>query len=143
MPPEPSGEARDRDSILAEEAVAWLRRARSNLVRAKMERPEEVLWEDLCFDAQQAAEKAIKGVLVRLDVDFPKTHDIRKLLDLVESSGRSPPDEVRAAESLTGYAVESRYPEGEKPVTEDEHREAVALAERVVRWAETIIGGGK
>ncbi len=39
----------------------WLNRARSNLVRAKNRIPGAYL-EDLCFDAQQAAEKAIKGV---------------------------------------------------------------------------------
>jgi hypothetical protein len=39
----------------------WLRRARSNLARAKNRIPEACL-EDLCFDAQQAAEKAIKAV---------------------------------------------------------------------------------
>jgi len=43
----------------------WLRRARSNLARAKADRNlADVLYEDLCFDAQQAAEKAIKGLLV-------------------------------------------------------------------------------
>ncbi len=39
----------------------WLRRARSNLHRARAYRQQpEVLYEDFCFDAQQAAEKAIK-----------------------------------------------------------------------------------
>jgi HEPN domain-containing protein len=36
----------------------WLNRARGNLARAKSRIPEAFL-EDLCFDAQQAAEKAI------------------------------------------------------------------------------------
>ena len=35
----------------------WLNRARSNLARAKT-RTDDAYWEDLCFDAQQAAEKA-------------------------------------------------------------------------------------
>jgi HEPN domain-containing protein len=42
----------------------WLNRARSNLNRARAELAE-VYFEDLCFDAQQAAEKAIKAVLIR------------------------------------------------------------------------------
>src|SRR5829696_10527795 len=41
----------------------WLNRARSNLVRAQAILPGVYL-EDLCFDAQQAAEKAIKAVLI-------------------------------------------------------------------------------
>jgi HEPN domain-containing protein len=38
----------------------WLNQARSNLARAKARIPEAYP-EDLCFDAQQAAEKAIKA----------------------------------------------------------------------------------
>ena len=53
----------------------WLNRARSNLVRAR--RGEAgVYLEDLCFDAQQAAEKAVKAVLVAHKVDFPYVHDL-------------------------------------------------------------------
>lgn len=54
----------------------WLRRAHSNLARARADRNSpEILYEDLCFDAQQAAEKAIKAVLVhRLD---PLSQDAR------------------------------------------------------------------
>ena len=55
---------------------AWLNRARSNLVRAKADiRLSDVFLEDLCFDAQQAAEKAIKAVLIHLAVRFPYVHD--------------------------------------------------------------------
>jgi len=41
----------------------WLNRARGNLARAKSQIPEAFL-EDLCFDAQQAAEKAIKAIFI-------------------------------------------------------------------------------
>jgi len=42
----------------------WLRHSRSNLARAESGRmTPEILYEDLCFDAQQAAEKALKDVL--------------------------------------------------------------------------------
>ena len=42
----------------------WLNRARSNLARARKMIPGVYL-EDLCFDAQQGTEKAIKAVFVR------------------------------------------------------------------------------
>jgi HEPN domain-containing protein len=38
----------------------WLRRAKSNLIRAKQPKHAEVFWEDLCFDAQQGPEKSLK-----------------------------------------------------------------------------------
>ncbi|MGB9825381.1 MAG: HEPN domain-containing protein [Desulfofundulus sp.] len=52
----------------ANDSRLWLRRARSNLERARLGRVSEgILYEDLCFDAQQAAEKALKAVLVQLE----------------------------------------------------------------------------
>jgi len=68
----------------------WLRRARSNLARARADRDvADVLYEDLCFDAQQAAEKAIKAVLVLVqrNVSFPRAHDISALPTLLQRDG--------------------------------------------------------
>ena len=42
---------------LAEE---WLKRAKSNLALAKQPKSEEIFFEDLCFETQQASEKALK-----------------------------------------------------------------------------------
>ncbi len=60
----------------------WLNRARSNLVRAKNRIPGAYL-EDLCFDAQQAAEKAIKAVMIACDIAFPYVHDLDQLLTVI------------------------------------------------------------
>jgi HEPN domain-containing protein len=38
----------------------WLVRAKSSLALAKQAKPQEAFWEDQCFLAQQAAEKALK-----------------------------------------------------------------------------------
>ena len=37
--------------------------------------------EDLCFGAQQAAEKAIKAVMISRNIDFPYVHNLALLLD--------------------------------------------------------------
>jgi HEPN domain-containing protein len=120
--------------------MEWLRGARSNLVRAKADRAlAGVLYEDLCFDAQQAAEKAVKAALFHLQIPFPKTHDIVDLLTLLQEGGVAAPEEIRQAGILTEYAVDTRYPGLSEDVTEDEYLEAVELAERVFRWAETLV----
>lgn len=103
-----------------------------------MERPAKVLLEDLCFHTRQAAEKALKAVLVAHTIPFPKTHNLKTLLDLLPPDV-TPTSEVRDAASLTDYAVVSRYPGDLEPVTEDEHQEAVRLAQAVVRWAANLI----
>ncbi|MCI0417847.1 MAG: HEPN domain-containing protein [Acidobacteria bacterium] len=98
----------------------WLRRAKSNLARAKQPKPDEAVWEDLCFDAQQAAEKALKAVLIFRSIDFPRTHNIRVLLSLLAPPGQLIPQELSGAIGLTTYATVSRYPGAAEPVTEDE-----------------------
>jgi hypothetical protein len=55
----------------------WLNRARSSLAKAREGAAfADIYLEDLCFDAQQAAEKAIKAVLLHLGVGFPYVHDL-------------------------------------------------------------------
>ena len=116
----------------------WLRYARSDLELARVVRPDEVLFEGLCFHAQQAAEKALKAVLIAKGVPPPKTHNIRTLLDLLPQEVIAP-QEIEDAASLTDYAVTSRYPGDFESVDEEEYEETVRLAETVVLWAERII----
>ena len=98
-----------------------------------------VYLEDLCFDAQQAAEKAVKAVLLRLAVHFPYIHDLIALLTLVEQHGVSVPEPVREAGRLTRFAVVTRYPGITEPVTQEEYERAVAIAATVLDWAEELV----
>ena len=50
-----------------------------------------VLLEDLCFESQQAAEKAIKAVFVHRGTSFPYIHDLGELLKRLEGSGLKSP----------------------------------------------------
>lgn len=118
----------------------WLNRARSNLARARARVPEAYL-EDLCFDAQQAVEKAIKALLIARKVPFPYVHDLARLISLLEQAGETIPETVQAAEELTRYAVVARYPGVVEPVTEDHYQEALKYAEAVLRWAEQRLKG--
>ncbi len=68
-----------------------MRRAQSNLSRAEQPKPEDVLWEDLCFDAQQAAEKALKAVLLFAGIKFRFVHDIGELVTLLTKNGFNAP----------------------------------------------------
>ena len=64
----------------------WLNRARSSLALARNRVPEAYL-EDLCFLAQQAAEKAVKSLLIDRRIDFPYVHDLRRIASRVRSVG--------------------------------------------------------
>ena len=116
----------------------WLNRARSSLARVRLRHPDVYL-EDLCFDAQQASEKAIKAVLLRYDVAPPHIHDLGRLLTLVEEANIDVPEAVRDADLLTLFAVITRYPSVTEPVTEEQYEAALQTAEVVFHWAETIV----
>jgi len=118
-----------------EAANTWLKRAKSNMARAKAGRvSSEILYEDLCFDAQQAVEKALKSLCVIHEIVFPKTHDIAYLIELLEEKNVTVPEAVQNAKILTGYAVETRYPGDYEPVDEDDYFKAIEIAEKVLRW---------
>ena len=113
----------------------WLNRARSNLALARNPVPGAYL-EDLCFEAQQAAEKAIKAVMIERGVEYPYVHDLTRLLSMLEEAGETVPETVLQAGELTQYALTTRYPSLVQPVTEQDYDEAVRVAEAVIRWAE-------
>jgi HEPN domain-containing protein len=116
----------------------WLARARSSLTFARSE-TEGVDLENFCFEAQQAAEKAIKAVMISRGITFPYIHNLTKLLRMLEKNGEQLPPQVWEAEELTTYAHETRYPSPEEPVTKSEYDNAVAITETVVGWASGLI----
>jgi len=119
----------------------WMRYARSDLALATAAVSGEVMLESLCFHVQQAVEKSIKAVLISRGIPFPRTHNIDSLIGLLPVDVPLPPDDADVAE-LTEYSVTVRYPGLEEPISEDEYREAVRLAEAVVKWAEEILRHG-
>lgn len=121
-------------------AREWLKRAKSNLARAKVGRiSEDILYEDLCFDAQQAVEKALKALCIIHGIKFSKVHDIAYLMELLEKGNIKIPKRLQRAKILTDYAVETRYPGDYIPVDEDMYKDALKLAERIVSWVEKML----
>jgi len=94
----------------------------------------------LCFHAQQAAEKAVKAVLVCCGIAPPKTHNVERLIRLLPATMQRTPD-LLASAALSDYASLTRYPGLKEPVLESDYREALRLAGAVVEWAAEIIGG--
>ena len=61
------------------------------------------------FHAQQAAEKALKAWLSLAGVEYPRTHDLRQLFELLKQSGESIPEAFHQLMHLTDFAVQFRY----------------------------------
>jgi HEPN domain-containing protein len=116
-----------------EDYKVWLVRAKSSLALSKVKIDEEIIYEDLCFQAQQAVEKSLKAFLVFFDVDPEKTHNLVNLIkELVKHIDI--PDEINEVVILNDYAIQTRYPGDYAPIEEDEYKKAIEKSEYCVKW---------
>ncbi len=122
------------------EVRRWLRYAREDLASAE-EMAERSLGvpRQACWLAQQAAEKAVKGALVFQNIEFPKSHDLDLLRGFIPDDWRLKSDPVDLAE-LSEWAVESRYPGDWPEATPSDAKQAVALAQEVMRIVTEDLG---
>jgi HEPN domain-containing protein len=67
--------------------------------------------EGIGFHAQQCVEKALKGFLTVQQIPFERRHDLSYLLDLCIPLDPAFEQFRAAADGLTPYAVEFRYPD--------------------------------
>jgi HEPN domain-containing protein len=61
------------------------------------------------FHLQQAAEKALKAWLTLTGQDYPKTHDLARLLQQITNSGDQGAAQFLSLADLTSFAVQYRY----------------------------------
>ena len=127
-----------RESGDAHLPAHWMRNARGDMAMARIDLPEDATYEQLCFHAQQAAEKSLKALLTHLGIDFPYTHNIGLLVSLLPSDMQSV-SALSEAVILTPFAVLTRYPGRMDPVTQDQYAEAVQTASAVVDWVSAFI----
>ncbi len=117
------------------EVTGWLALVEDDLriARLSLEQENPIIG-PACFHAQQAAEKALKALLVALDLAVPRTHDVVALVRLVASQLPEANDVREAAAVVTTYGVSPRYPALRPAASLDEARQAVAEAERISAW---------
>ncbi len=119
----------------------WVRKAVQDFAGAERLAAEGSEFRELVvFHAQQAVEKYLKALLVRHQIEFPKTHDIEKLLRLLATVHSEIANSLLEAKWLTPFGVEIRYP-GDFPETlpGDENR-AVELAGRAREAVMAVLG---
>ena len=119
-------------------AVSWIAKAVQDLAVADLVVASEVgvNWA-ACFHAQQAAEKALKAVLVLHGIDFPRSHALERLAALLPPRDGTHFDRKTLAE-LSPWAVAGRYPEDIENPSLDETTLTVGNARRIVDIATRI-----
>ena len=80
------------------------------------------------FHCQQCVEKYLKVLLTFYQVDFPKTHDIEKLLALIGGANPEVAGTLAGSRWLTPFGVEIRYPGDAAEMRPGEEVKAIELA---------------
>lgn len=90
----------------------------------------------ICYHAQQAAEKALKAIIIANGAigGMPKMHDLEFLLNQMKNYVNIKEEFYDYADVLTPYGVSVRYP-GEIELTEDDAEEALKYAGEILAWA--------
>jgi len=126
---------------ISKEALRWMSQAQSDVDAARdSARARRFEW--ACFQAQQAAEKAMKACWFRLDLD-PWGHSVARLVealphDLVGDRFAAAREPARHLDKLY---IPTRYPNGlpemtpAEAYTATEAANAIAAAETVLRLA--------
>jgi HEPN domain-containing protein len=124
----------EQDPIRLADTTEWLLRAADDLRAAQIDLTAvPPLLRDVLFHCQQAVEKALKGFLSWHDQPFRKTHELRHLGEQCIEEDPSLAGPLEKAFTLTDYAWKFRYPGAHEEPALGEAREAVALAQEVVR----------
>ncbi len=128
------------DDATAEVVRQWLRKAEHDLLNIRNNLAAETIPTDtVCFHAQQAIEKLLKGLLIANGRNIPKTHDLVKLLsDVGDLAPELLPLEDQL-EEISEYGVSVRYPDDYYEPTIDEARQAYDVAVAIQSFIVTKI----
>ena len=118
-----------------EETSLWIKRAKSDLKKAK-DNIGIKHYDLVSFLCQQSAEKSLKAVLIEKTNNFPRIHDLVKLGRLVNI------DEIllKECEKLISAYIEARYPDTpDRKFTKLESVKDIKSAEIILKWAKKQI----
>jgi HEPN domain-containing protein len=91
------------------------------------------------FHAQQASEKLLKALLSEFGISFPRTHNLRLLMDLLADAGNPLPPSLDDLDQLTAYGTLFRYED--LPVeTKLDRKAALALVREIRSLVEKKLG---
>lgn len=122
------------DPERVEETGRWIRFAREDLEIAQLIMAQSSVPRAACFHAQQAAERALKALLIARGRDFPKTHELFGLSRLLPEDFKVGVADEELV-SLSKWALEPRYPGDLPEATEDAARAAVRQAREILATA--------
>lgn len=126
------------DAASRELALRWLAYAEADLAAARTliahGTPSFGAAEVSSYHCQQAAEKALKGMLVLHSMPVTKTHDLPLLLHRVGPPEKAHAEFLEAAIRLNPFGTAYRYPHSMPPLSPADAAGAVEDAELFVKY---------
>lgn len=97
-------------------------------------------YEIICYHCQQAAEKAIKALIIEggSQGGLPKKHDLSFLLEQIKKSVKIEEKYYDYADTLTPYGVSVRYP-NELFLEERHAKEALEMTDEMIEWVKQVL----
>jgi HEPN domain-containing protein len=99
------------DAVLRDHVRQWVAKAEVDYRTAeRLVNDSDPIRESIAFHCQQAVEKYLKALLVSLQIEFPKTHDLEELLDLLIPLRPDVAADLEGVKVLNPFGVKIRYP---------------------------------
>ncbi len=107
----------------------WMKKAESDwetvlILSAHQQCPRDMV----CFHCQQHVEKLLKALLTVHNIEAPRTHSLRRLIQLLEPVASDLTPLKDASDALTAHGVSSRYPDDWREIGEEEMQQVLQLA---------------
>jgi HEPN domain-containing protein len=116
---------------LRDGAGQWQAKAQSDWTTVQILLASEQCPADtVCFHCQQYVEKLLKAVLTLHSIEAPRTHDLRRLVQLAQPYVPGLSDLSDSSDTLTVHGVETRYPGDWRQIEPEEMQAVVELAEK-------------
>ncbi|MCG2769414.1 MAG: HEPN domain-containing protein [Anaerolineae bacterium] len=123
---------RNREEVIRDFVQEWLEKAEADLEAAEILAAHAMHDYFTCaFHCQQACEKFLKAYLVRHQIEFRKTHDLGKLLELASQAESVLGEDLASSNWLTPFGVEFRYPGEYEEVDQAKAQSALTEAKQV------------
>lgn len=114
---------------IVEEVRRWIEKAENDFRNAEyvLKMEEDCPFDTVCYHCQQCVEKYLKALLIYRSVDFPRTHDIVVLFNMLKNPDSSKLD-IGVIQPLNRYSIEARYPGYWDPIRKEEAENAIRAA---------------
>ncbi len=112
----------------------WILKAENDLKSAEILYKENGPTDSLCFHCHQGVEKILKAFLIFKKNEFPKIHDLIRLLNLCKEIDKNLKGLEKEVSFLNRYYVETRYPSEVTVYSKKECQKALQATQKITQF---------